>query len=149
MAEPVWTTIQSALPRSRPRRFVHKADSSVNPRCSALLVVPTLRQHQQRSPPECATVPSPSFSSSPPVPPPHWTQPIPPGSSAGSRPFKAAAPILAAATNPLGYDSGSIYGGAFGHDYGDRHFRTELEFAIAPTRPPELSAATKPRSPSC
>ena len=29
----------------------------------------------------------------------------------------------------LGYDSGSIYGGAVGYDYGDRPFRAEVEFA--------------------
>jgi opacity protein-like surface antigen len=30
---------------------------------------------------------------------------------------------------PLSYDTGAIYGGAFGYDYGDRPFRAELEFA--------------------
>jgi opacity protein-like surface antigen len=30
---------------------------------------------------------------------------------------------------PLGYDTGAIYGGAVGYDYGSRPFRAELEFA--------------------
>ncbi len=32
-------------------------------------------------------------------------------------------------TAPVAYDSGALYGGAFGYDYGDRPFRAELEFA--------------------
>ncbi len=36
---------------------------------------------------------------------------------------------LGGSSQSLSYDGGSIYGGAFGHDYGDRPFRAELEFA--------------------
>lgn len=36
---------------------------------------------------------------------------------------------LGGTSQPLSYDSGAIYGGAIGYDYGDRPFRAELEFA--------------------
>ena len=36
---------------------------------------------------------------------------------------------LGGSSQSLSYDAGSIYGGAFGYDYGDRPFRAELEFA--------------------
>lgn len=36
---------------------------------------------------------------------------------------------LGGSSQLLSYDGGSIYGGAFGYDYGDRPFRAELEFS--------------------
>jgi Outer membrane protein beta-barrel domain len=36
---------------------------------------------------------------------------------------------LGGTAESLSYDGGTIYGGAFGYDYGDRPFRAELEFA--------------------
>jgi opacity protein-like surface antigen len=39
------------------------------------------------------------------------------------------AATLDGTTGPVNYDTGALFGGAIGYDYGDRPFRAELEFA--------------------
>jgi outer membrane protein W len=47
----------------------------------------------------------------------------------GASSLQGSSADLGGTSQPLSYDSGAIYGGAFGYDYGDRPFRAELEFA--------------------
>jgi outer membrane protein W len=47
----------------------------------------------------------------------------------GASSLQGSSVDLGGTSQPLSYGSGAIYGGAFGYDYGDRPFRSELEFA--------------------